>query len=632
MADLGQFRAEGPSASPITPQQPVVDTSSLVATQTLGKIASVGFSLFSDSKKRDQAAAIESAKRDYSGQLVAITDAQAMGEIDQRTAQASIRKLLTHNLASGNLPADYLRSTTGEFLDLGQVVNKGTAQEQEQAKIRSAAVADGWVKPSMNPEETKTAINAYQDFTLAGNKLTRAKAQTDFDKTQRVNTQRVALSEMNVAYTQKFKGDINDTLAALSSGKLTGEQAVQELQAGWATIQSVVGSQGSEAGGEFLSNMTAPMKAMYESALKVADGTLGKTVYENQAAKNIAVARANITGDPETASIAAFTSMFQNSDLLLQKEINEQVIKFIGKNGDAAKRPVNLTDPDNRKDTEDYLSLFKDNVKSVLKGSAVDSEKTTIEAQTNLVQIVKGVGQYGASVDNPKELNAVFNTLADPATGRFLVQSGGVPADVAAEAKVVFTQAYRDPAIQAVLESFNNGQIKGISSTALGFDSISNNPVAASILPVFTGSGVTFVMDQSVKGVDQIAVRAKVKDLNKEAAPVLNRLIRLDAHLSGSTDYAKTYRDNYEESFLPPQTKAEPANKRPTAPNVPIDDSPILERSLPKEQYAKLEELKNQGFTRDQVERVMSFLDIKSDRGTGVDMYKAIDEVFNAKT
>lgn len=581
MADFSQFVGGGPTGSPVTAKQGVADNSQVVQLQSLNSLASLGSKLFSSSQKAEAAQSLETAKADITSRLLTVTDAHAMGEVDQRTAQAMSRKLYSQALAEGKVETEELRSIFSPFLDVGASLKKGTAEEQEAAKIRESAVSSGWVKPSMNDKEQQAALNNYQDFTLAGEKLKRSNLVRDSNTANRVNSQRVALSEMNAAYTDKFRGDIKDIQSRLTNGEINPEAALAELDNNWANIQSLINSQGSEAGGEFLSNMTAPMKTIYESAKKFASGEISKDVYQNISDRNIAAAKANITGDPETAKVVAFSSMFQNSDILLRKEIGQEVLKFIGKNGDTTKRPADLTDPADQANTSDYLSMFKDTVKTVNQGTAQDMEASTLEAQNNLTQIVRGVGQYGAMVDNPSELNTVFDTLADPSTGKFLVGSGGVPADVAAEAKIVFDEAYRDPAVQAVIEDFSGGRIRsGNPNSYWGVGTSSEVGVSQAILPVFSGAGVTFIMDASVSKADRNAVRARIKDLNKKAAPVLNRLIRLDAHLSGTTDYAKVYNDNYEMLFAPQDSQA--ANEQgdsaeeqvpSTAPNLPSTDN-----------------------------------------------------------
>jgi hypothetical protein len=68
---------------------------------------------------------------------------------------------------------------------------------------------------------------------------------------------------------------------------------------------------------------------------------------------------------------------------------------------------------------------------------------------------------------------------------------------------------------------------------------------SANIKPVFTGAGITFM---AVDGSDN-ATKSKAKDLNAKVAPVMNRLIRMGAHLDGNQNYREVYNNQYAAVF-----------------------------------------------------------------------------------
>ena len=73
------------------------------------------------------------------------------------------------------------------------------------------------------------------------------------------------------------------------------------------------------------------------------------------------------------------------------------------------------------------------------------------------------------------------------------------------------------------------------------------------IKPTFTGAGVTFIAQPGSSN----AIRIKAKDLNQKVAPVLNRLIRMSAHLAGGTNYKSVYDQNYSAIFGEEQPKGD---------------------------------------------------------------------------
>ena len=623
MADLSQFKEGGPIGSPVTPEAAVADTSGVVALESINKAVDIGLSLYSNKKEQDRKNSIEDSQRSYLSDLTAITQSQATGNIDKSTAQAMIRTKYQKALASGQIPTEELRKLTSDFLDVGAVVKEGTEEEQQQARITQAAIDSGWIKPDMTAEEQQVARTAYQDFQLAGQKLQRARDEMSYNREAAGFKQRAALGEGSAAMTQKFRGDVNSVLAALETGQISNEQAVMQLNRQWESVQAIIAGQGTEAGTDFLSNLAKPMQNMYENALKRANGEMSKEIYTNLAERNIAMATANLTGDPKTATVLALSKVVPNADVFLTREITSIVANNLGKNSNPEARPADLTDPENAKDTRTYLEILKTSMTKVQNGQALDSEATAEEVNNNLIQIFKGVGQYGASVSNPSELNDVVRFLSSSETGAFIEKQGGIPAEVSNEAKIVYTEAYRNPALQAALAEFKTATTT-VESSIPGFSAQVAVDTARAIMPVFSGAGVTFMLDSSVPQQYRKAMQMKVKQLNKDVAPVMNRLIRMDAHMNGSTDYQKTYMDNFEDLFMP-VTEVKPPKVTPAQ---PMQEEVTRPSSIGEEMLAKLKGLKEQGATRADAERVMSFLNLLQDSNPQREVMDAIDRVF----
>lgn len=566
MADFGQFKEGGPTGSLVTPKAAVTDTSTASLLGGLSQIAQTGGSILARQEQQAAAVSLDANKRSYLSALTSITQAQQTGQLPKSQAQAMIRQRYQQGLASGELPADEIRELTSDFLDVGAIVSKGTEEEQQRARVTNAAVDAGWVKPTMSPEERDAAVGAYQDFQVAGDKIKRASEELNLNNAQRRRKYQSALGEMSSAYSAKFKDDTQETLQALSSGEISQEMAVQELNTQWETIQSVIAPIGAEAGGDYAGAIVKPMQSMYQNAIKVANGEMSREIYQNQSQKDLAMATANLSGDPKVAKVMALSKMLPNADLLLTEQITSIVSDKMNKNSTEGGRVADLTDPEDFEDNEVYLGIVKNGIRSLQSGRAIEPQETEQEVHTNLVNVIKGVGQYGAQVDNPSELNQVLNLLADSNTGQYIKTKGGVPSEVSEEAKIVFTEAYKEPAIQAVLRKFESGTLGNLRTRADVQAGRQPKPIMGNVEVVFQGSGVVF------RPVGNVLTKGVVQKFNKEVAPVLNRLIRIDAHLEGSTDYAKTFRENYESLFTPSVSSVQEQEGEQSAPEEGIED------------------------------------------------------------
>jgi hypothetical protein len=65
------------------------------------------------------------------------------------------------------------------------------------------------------------------------------------------------------------------------------------------------------------------------------------------------------------------------------------------------------------------------------------------------------------------------------------------------------------------------------------------------IKPVFTGSGITFMPRDG----SDAKTKMKAQELNKKVAPVVNRFIRMGAHLQGNQNYKQVYESQYAAIF-----------------------------------------------------------------------------------
>lgn len=626
MADLRGQTLGGVEASPVTAPQPVVDRSTVEVTKSAAKLVNLGASIFDANRKKEANSNLSA----FASKQLEIAEAVDRGDLDSATGRARMRMNFSETLSEGSvaykdltLAQSGIMSTAG----LGKVVATGTQEEQEQILLDKSARAAGWD----NTDDFVQFNKAQSDIKAQQAKVNYETSKIGLENKKTTREQRTALGSMNDAYTRKFRSDIDKIVEDVDLGAMSAEDATFLLDQQWGTIQSLINSQGSEAGSEFVSSITAPMRSIYDLSRKRVTGEISAELFQNANNINVAKAKLTITNNPKHAQTLALSSMLPNADLLLSKEIGDIVLDQLSKNANPESGKVaDTTDPDASEETNDYFQIIKQNVKKLNDGSALDMEKTEVDVMNNLSSVIRGISDYAGSVEKPEDYNNVVAFLASPEVGKLVQKQGGIPSDALEDAKAVFQSEYKDEVIQSLIREFETGTITGPSFQALQGGAGEEVGFSDNILPVFSGAGITFVskVPTGRQAGTGNAIRDRVKTLNKTVAPVLNRLIRLDAHLNGNTDYAKVYRENYEELLMAPEPEVEATPVTPAEKLEMEDPSMPLPRSMNKEQVAQIEGLRDKGFTKDQIIGMMDTLGLSKDNVVGGELTNSINEVF----
>jgi len=135
-----------------------------------------------------------------------------------------------------------------------------------------------------------------------------------------------------------------------------------------------------------------------------------------------------------------------------------------------------------------------------------------------------------------------------------------VPAQTAANTWDVLRQQYGDVVLPMIKQKFQDAGVNVVPMGGYGAGPDSSMDASKLISAQFTGAGVSFSINKGASmntqdggSVDDTDLRRKVNDLNQTVAPVLNRLMRVQAHLEGNMDYKKQWDNNYAPMFMPKQ-------------------------------------------------------------------------------
>lgn len=545
----------GPIGSAVTPVAPVQSKTGDILMTALGSVASYAKTAFTDAEKLEKEKQEEAAKlagatvvSRFRSELLSIADAVEMGR-PVAEVQTLLRK--TYGTYQGNNPL-LGKELTEAYKDvigtagLGKVAVEGTAEQQARAQAEKEAMLAGWNDTdkylAFKKANSDLAFESSQRSLLNAKLETTSKltsiesSQIALEETKLRRKQETLVTELADNYHYKFRTDTLEIVNAFKEGKLSAEDALAQLDGGWNTINGLITQGGSKAGSDFLSNVASPMKMSYEQARNV---ILGKDTVEalnNQTQTNLAIQALMITSNPADARLIATTSLYRNVQFLMMPEIDASVKRIMGSlvtpDGDAP----NVFSSNDSKAVETSLKIVRQNMDGIVKGKVKDAVSLE-QTEVAINEVLKGVDIYKMSVQAPKQAQAVIDFLAGPEMAAYITKKGGIPSDLALPAKDALTQVYADRVIPLVQEEFKRAvSPTGWKVTGQGFlgGEQTKTPVEQGVVPEFVGSGVRF------KAVTP-AFNSAAKNLNEKVAPVLDRLIRMGAHLEGGVNYKAVY-------------------------------------------------------------------------------------------
>ncbi len=567
MANFSTSDMGAPSGSPFSPSRPQVDETPSQILNVLGSALEIGGEI----KKNQANAQANSVLTQFTQENLKLAEAVDQGLMTSQEARMRGRKTFSQFVANNPGLYDDLTSRQSDIFDqagLGKVIAEGTDVEQAGISLQKEAIGAGWVRADASPQQIAEATANYADFKRANEEFNAMKSRVTFENaqeshdisttTQRFSHQQALLQEksrkalfnLSSSYTPKFRSDMDGVIERLQTGEVSEEEAVREAQMLWSQVQTTVNQVGDRAGSEHISNLSAPMKSMYENTVAHIKGDLSLDILNTQNEKVIALAQKNWLSDPKMAAIVAGDRLIRNSDLLSHAQLEYEVLQHLRRNGFADGKPADLLtdDPDERRNLDTTLKILKQNM-NVSTRQGLD-EETEGQLSNNISGVLRGVQAYGPNTTKASEYQQVVDFLASPEFGSYTTKKGGIPADVAANASQVLQEQYEQVVLPLLREEYETGAVAsglGFSTTGLPNPTRTTQNVSSAIKPVFRGGGVSFQVEGEQGPTSTAGTKARA--LNKRVSPILNRLIRMAAHLEGHQDYRKVYEDRYVSIF-----------------------------------------------------------------------------------
>lgn len=580
--------------SPITPQQPVQDNSRAVgleflgnAINTLGNAAGDFIQIRDKRIEAEQEGIKNQALASFSADQLRIVDAVESGAYGSSEGRMRMRKNLSQYIANNPAASAEITKLHNSLIKssgLGNVITEGTQEEIQMRAVEDQALRAGWIYPTMSADQKQAGIQAFFRFNQATTQLEyvtkQAQAQsaqigvtnaqlTTAQKRQSLATgvmnqkitslnlsmkenqvaSRNALSGVQGSLATKTANDLEAIRVDLDAGKIDRETAVRMANQKIFEVEQFGAQIGASAGADYVNALSTPMRNMAQNYVDYLSGKTTLETLNNQTNINTATVTAQMGADPELAKYIATNKLLPQATILVQDKVNTAIIDFF-KRGDAQK-PIDLV-PDFDEDKvqmSDYLSALKDNAAAVNSGnlSGPQGQPAIDSLNTHFEQVVKGISVYQGAADNASQYSHVIDFLADTQVNKYSVSKGGIAnADSSSQALDVLTYQYENSLIPLIKEEWQNATLQGqwVTSPDRGRMVQGEAPVGKYIYPEFTGSGILF------KGSGDVQVTRKVKELNKKVAPLLNKMIRAQATLEGTSDFKAIYERDYAEQLF----------------------------------------------------------------------------------
>lgn len=523
----------------------------------------------------------------YSQEALKLADAVDMGEMGSGVARARMRRLYSTYIANNPTLQEDLYKVHNNILStsgLGKVVAEGTEEEQRAAEFRNEVYKAGFITDGMDEATQDEMVERYRSFQVNKEllavetaKLAHSNAEIQNIRgrmgieSDKIGMQRARIGLQNDSIEQRTKlltlqqkqatfraenamvglasdyGPVfRERAAQITSGipeNATPEmraQAEAQLQALWSsTVGGVVGALGTGASTGMVEMATKSMQSDLDFHMKVARGE--QSLENLQTQNNISLQRETFNSylDPETRAMAANVEMFGEA-VVLGSKANEVALKAFT-NSVARNSPPEVSSPD-------YTQFLDFSVETL--GAAASGklkEQSLEEVNTNLNNILGSLSSLKSS--DAQTLNNAAEAMASPQFGSYITKFGaqGFDKEAAAGAASVFDEYYVQEIVPLIREEWQRATYKQTPTRTS--PSAFSTPrkevdVQGNMKVGFSGSGVSFSAVNS-----QGMGNAAATKLNREVAPVLNKLIRLGSHLEGHTDYRRFFEQNYSELF-----------------------------------------------------------------------------------
>ena len=517
-----------------------------------GEVANVigtSASIFAKVGAAKQGGVNNSVVAEFNQELVRI--AEGVNQGGSRTAAATASRTKYTQFVS------QYPQLAGEFSKAYKGVNDTTdafeVEKSEAEVIREKGVglatAQGFVTADMSDAEVNKGLEDFAGWKMAQNKLSSLKANQEYNNAK-TNEERKAATESRKVTSDKATQEYVDsrggglstsmvsTYSKVTSGELEPSDGLLELQGLISNFRLEVTNSGTESK-ELANSLLQGYEGMAQTYQDMIKSPADVPYYEGKVKAQQAKVKTLLLADPELSAIVGLSNLVGNtiSTLPVLETITSRVLGQAlnkGTNG-TGKTPIIVGE----KGGDGYIDVIKKSTKVLTaKGTPEDMQPAITEVGIHVSQLLKSIDVYATAVERPEEYNKVVDFIASPDMAQ-VVNAGLIEPEAATNAKEVLLRDYTSVLLPLVQEKIKTTFVtRGYRHRAGAVNK--KEFVVEDIVDIDVGvNGVTFrakeglLIDKTRKS-NYVGL---IRDLNSSVGKQMNKVIRMDAHLSGSTDY-----------------------------------------------------------------------------------------------
>ena len=551
---------QGAGSAPLAPvQQQAVNTSMLPMLASAAPAIGQGIANIFKAKAVETEQAYVNA---YTEEITAVNSAMSDNGVPSSEAMARVRAINQKYLKNSQFAEaiDKQRKFLEGGTELGVAVDavKTDADLRKSAKL--AAQADGvefYSGMSKTAEDAllrahSSGVRMQKQFEQQAKINAESRAQGSWDKDMRdaqiKDNSLILLNDLAGTNLESSRAVAVDLKQQVQSGKKTLDQARMDLTMHFTRINAgltAAAGKNPDLGGSYVKlfgDLQKASEAMLDPKADAANlqGQIDSIVKMQSLSA--------LQRDPTLQRSVSAAELFKGSPMALQTALgtNASVTTAVTQmiNGSAFVNPV-------VGNTQVEAGVY-----NTLKGAMTDGTRNTGNVQYNtevnrgINSVLTQVGQQAGKGD-AKALQESAKFLASPEYGQW-IKNNPVDPQVQANASKVFKLTYEQAIVKGVEQqmaaAFSQQQAlpaAGAMKRSMGGESVQVEAIKPENLVVnFTGGGITFDMKNVPNDpVSQRNARATIDALSK-AQNAVNEVIRLGAHIEGSTDYAKQWENN----------------------------------------------------------------------------------------
>lgn len=558
---------QGAGSAPIAPVQSNIlgNGVSDVISNTLSIFAK-GMGLETKDKGKEAQNAVVNS---YAQRLGSLTSALESGQVPPGEASARARSLHNQYIAGfGQYADDFekVRSTVFKGTSLGVVEDEEKAATASWNKAKDAAIVDGFpITGNMDKRTQETLVSLHQQQVrtnaelktlYSSNEEKRASGRYDREIVDR-ETRDKELSLVTNAADNALT--TSETLLQSMVDRMKAGGNTQELATEWASWMSRVDGQIQAAAGtnpQLASGYRSVFDSLRTQGNKMFEPGADTNTLENEFKKVMLQSKLQLVADPQFRTVVASSQLLgSNAELALKATpiVSQAISKVIGVDP-SGRAPNVIGDPTLEKPVMQFLKSSLDQYSA---GTFKDGEKAKTELstgiRTTLRQASEAINREGFK---SSDLKAAADLIASPSYGKFVAENPIDPATNAL-ADQVFSQFYEKNVVQGVNqklnETFNFNTLTKADPSAPRGDTVTQQTRSLDISNVnvkFTGTSVVFDLKALPADPADRSFAMRKMEETKPYQDALGRMVRIRAHMAGSTNYEKYWEDN-KHMFLP---------------------------------------------------------------------------------